>query len=65
MLSTIDLLLIIIYYYSIAINQTMNYLQMLQADIERLQAQCKPQLMTVRYTKLPTTINRPRKSVKF
>ena len=43
----------------------MNYLQMLQADIERLQAQCKPQLMTVRYTKLPTTINRPRKSVKF
>ena len=65
MLSTIDLLLIIIYYYSIAIIQLMNYLQQLQADIDRLQQQCKPQLMTVRFTKLPTTINRPRKSVKF
>ena len=65
MLSTIDLLLIILYYYSIAIIQTMNYLQQLQADIDRLQQQCKPQLMTVRYTKLPTTINRPRIPVKF
>jgi hypothetical protein len=43
----------------------MNYLQQLQADIDRLQQQCKPQLMTVRYTKLPTTINRPRKPIKF
>ena len=43
----------------------MNYLQQLQADIDRLQQQCKPQLMTVRYTKLPTTINRPRKAVRF
>ena len=34
----------------------MNYLQQLQADIDRLQQQCKPQLMTVRYTKLPSTI---------
>ena len=42
-----------------------NYQQQLQANIEHLQMQCKPQLMTVRYTKLPTTINRPRKSVKF
>ena len=65
MLSTIDFLFIINYYYSIAINQTMNYIQQLQADIDRLQQQCKPQLMTVRYTKLPTTINRPRKPIKF
>ncbi len=43
----------------------LNYQQQLQATIEHLQMQCKPQLMTVRYTKLPTTINRPRKSVKF
>ena len=46
-------------------NIMLNYQQQLQANIEHLQMQCKPQLMTVRYTKLPTTINRPRKSVKF
>ena len=43
----------------------MNYIQQLQADIDRLQQQCKPQLMTVRYTKLPSTITRPRKAVRF
>ena len=43
----------------------MNYLQQLQADIDRLQQQCRPQLMTVRYTKLPSTINRPRKAVRW
>jgi len=43
----------------------MNYLQTLQADIDRLQKQCQPQLMTVRYIKLPTTINRPRKPIRF
>ncbi len=43
----------------------MNYLQTLQADIDRLQSQCKPQLMTVRYKKLPSTINRPRKPIQF
>ena len=58
-------------YYSLSFiikvqtTNTMTYLQQLQADIDRLQQQCKPQLMTVRYTKLPTTINRPRKPVKF
>ena len=47
------------------LNSSFRWQQQLQADIDRLQMQCKPQLMTVRYTKLPTTINRPRKSVKF
>ena len=43
----------------------MTYQQQLQADIDRLQQQCKPQLMTVRYKKLPSTINRPRKPIQF
>jgi len=43
----------------------MNYLQSLQADIARLQKQCRPELLTVRYTKLPSTINRPRKPIQF
>ena len=43
----------------------LNYQQQLQANIEQLQMQCRPQLTTVRYTKLPTTIDRPRKSIKF
>ena len=47
------------------LNSSFRWQQQLQADIDRLQMQCKPQLTTVRYTKLPTTINRPRKSIKF
>lgn len=47
------------------LNSSFRWQQQLQADIDNLQMQCRPQLTTVRYTKLPTTINRPRKSVKF
>ena len=47
------------------LSSSFRWQQQLQADIDRLQQQCRPQLLTVRYTKLPSTITRPRKPIRF
>ena len=39
----------------------MNYIELIQADNDRLEEQCKK----VTITRLPSTINRPRKPIKF